>query len=145
MKKYFLVLAGLMCLTFTQTFAQKRGRQQSVSVNDFDFNVMVGLTLGNHTAFILNADADYFVMDNLAVNGGFQIWGGTANLTMGAKYYLQPSWYARARVLVIGNVDFALGTGYKVPLNDRLTLNLASDFYFDATSLGLTGGVSFRL
>ncbi|MCG8473904.1 MAG: hypothetical protein MI784_00235 [Cytophagales bacterium] len=142
MKKYFFITAGLLFLSFSQLFAQKR--KQSVRISDFDINAYAGFTFGNYSRFILNADADYFIQDNLAANAGFQIWGGTANLTVGAKYYLDPSWYLRARALFLGEVDFSAGTGYRIPLDDRLTLNLATDYYFDAGSLGLVGGVSFR-
>ncbi|BDD10556.1 hypothetical protein FUAX_29880 [Fulvitalea axinellae] len=136
MKKLLLIIAFVCVWGVSESVAQSEG--ELVGVGN------LGFTLGNDVDFILNLEADYFIMDNLAATGGIQFWDRMANLAIGAKYYVNNNFYGRARGLFIGDVDFDLGVGYQLPLDRNLELDLGADYYFGAGKLGLQAGIAYR-
>ncbi|MEN7549848.1 hypothetical protein AAG747_18125 [Rapidithrix thailandica] len=140
----------LICLTFvllgSQLKAQRFDADSLMIAGGFDvFKISQGEL---QSSFQAGLEVHYFLKERLSAQIGTEYWSGEPHwkLTVGSRYYLkQHPLFFRARGILLGEADFAIGSGYAFDLHKGWAIEVMADYFFAEEALALRFGLSKRL
>ncbi|MCC5919820.1 MAG: hypothetical protein LAT68_00995 [Cyclobacteriaceae bacterium] len=91
----------------------------------------------------LGVEANYFVVSQLSLTGGLEVWSETGpQIAIGFRYYPISNVFIRFRGLVLQDTDVAVGMGYSKGLTRHLRLEVMGDYYVQGGDLGVRLGLA---
>ena len=142
MKKFWIFLFAIGCLTTSKSFAQLRQGTMMIHAGLDAFKTDNDPFKVGQKAQI-GAEFNYFIVGRLPLNAGVEIQTqGTTALTLGLRYYIIKPIFLRFRGFLSKDTDVALGFGYSYFFNSKWAIEGIGDYYFKGGDLGLRVGFS---
>lgn len=99
----------------------------------------------NVPKYRMGAELNYFVQSAFAVTGGVEFIEKDIAGQLGMRYYPIDPVFLRARGILSGNSDFALGMGYAVGINNKLVFETMADYFAVSSNFAIRIGLGVKL